>query len=431
MDIVIVGGGPAGIAAAWESRQIWPNKSVAIIEAEEAIGCCRPLLPQFLAGQVGEEKVFLNQISQEEGQLNIITGKRVIRLDRPKRMLYLQDGTEIQYDRLLLAPGGKPIIPHLEGRHNGQGIFAVRDFSEAKKAKAWIKKDHQIFILGGGLVGVKTAVYLRRAGWQISLVEKEDHLLPEVLSAKAATFLADYLHQLEIRIFLGQTISQIEEVGGQIKKVKIKGQWYACDALLLALGARPHLSFLPESELLTDGKLLVSPTLQTKDPRIFAAGDAATIKHPNGRELNLWTWPQAVRQGRLAAANFYRANPLNLKIFTKANSLNLAGFPLHIIEGDRDYDKELIYVSSREKIFRQIFLKAKKLVGGVFMGNISQTGLVHYLVINEKENEWTNLIRPGYQFMYPILSGDSRQYKRAYFLRGGQNKPCSSTKNCV
>jgi len=225
MDIVIVGGGPAGIAAAWESRQIWPNKSVAIIEAEEAIGCCRPLLPQFLAGQVGEERVFLNQIRQEDKQLNIITGKRVIRLDRPKRMLYLQVGSEIQSDRLLLAPGGKPIIPHLEGRHNGQGIFAVRDFSEAKKAKAWIKKDHQIFILGGGLVGVKTAVYLRRAGWQISLVEKEDHLLPEVLSYKAAAFLADYLHRLEIRLFLGQTISQIEEVGEQVKKVKIKEQW--------------------------------------------------------------------------------------------------------------------------------------------------------------------------------------------------------------
>jgi NADH dehydrogenase FAD-containing subunit len=91
--------------------------------------------------------------------------------------------------------------------------------------------------------------------------------------------------------------------------------------------------------LLEGGKLRVSSSLQTKDPGIFAAGDAVTIFSADGKKYTPWTWPQAVSQGKLAAANLYRPHPLPLKALTRVNSMNLQGLALNMlgasVEGSR------------------------------------------------------------------------------------------------
>jgi len=114
MDIVILGSGPAGIQAALQCRQSWPRKSVALVEGESQVGYCRSLLPQFIAGQSKEEKLFLFKPGQDP-LLQVKTGAKVQSLDREKRSLQLENGEEIRYERLIMAPGGPPLIPRLEG----------------------------------------------------------------------------------------------------------------------------------------------------------------------------------------------------------------------------------------------------------------------------------------------------------------------------
>ena len=143
------------------------------------------LLPQFMAGQAKEEKLFLFKPG-EDPLLQMKTGAKVQSLDREKQTLQLENGEEIRYERLILAPGGRPIIPRLEGADGLEGVFPVRNLPEAQKVHDWITKDQKIVVLGGGLVGVKTAVYLRTAGFQIAVVEKEDHLLPQALKSRSS-----------------------------------------------------------------------------------------------------------------------------------------------------------------------------------------------------------------------------------------------------
>ena len=419
MDIVIVGSGPAGVQAALQCRQSWPPKSVTLVEGESHVGYCRPLLPQFMAGQAKEEKLFLFKPG-EDPLLQMKTGAKVQSLDREKQILHLEGGEEIKYRRLILATGGRPIIPRLEGAAGLEGVFPVRNLPEARKVREWITKDQKIIVLGGGLVGVKTAVYLRSAGFQISVVEKEDHLLPQALKGDAAGYVETHFRQMGIDLCLSQTLEAAEGDRGKIKGVRVGGQWVPCDTLLLAIGSTPNISFLENSGLVEGGKLRVSAALQTKDPRIFAAGDAVTIFTADGKKYTPWTWPQAVSQGKLAAANLYRSQPVPLKDLTRVNSMNLQGLSLNLLGAFVEGSEEIIYAPPGGNILREVFLQQGRIAGGALVGDITGAGPMHHLMIRGEDSaqEISRLIKPSFGLMPRGLPDRGLERRRARLIPG-------------
>jgi len=419
MDIVIIGGGPAGIHAALQSRQSWPRKSVILVEGESHVGYCRPLLPQFVAGQAEEEKLFVLKPG-EDPLLRVKTGAKVQFLDREKRSLQLENGEEIGYERLILAPGGRPIIPRLEGLDGLEGVFPIRNLPEARKVRERITKDQNIIVLGGGLVGVKTAAYLRSAGFQVSVVEKEDHLLPQALNRIAAGYVETHFRRVGIDLYLGQTLEAAEGDRGGIKRVRVGEKWISCHSLLLAIGSTPNISFLDSCGLLEEARLRVSASLQTKDPRIFAAGDAVTIFTADGKKYTPWTWPQAVSQGKRAAENLYRSQPVPLKALTRVNSMNLQGLPLHMLGAFVEGCQEFAYAPQAAGILRQIFLHDGRVVGGALVGDISGAGLMHHLMIRGEDSvqEISRLIKPSFGLLPWGLSDRGLERRRARLIPG-------------
>jgi NADPH-dependent 2,4-dienoyl-CoA reductase/sulfur reductase-like enzyme len=419
MDIVIVGSGPAGIQAALQCRHSWPRKSVTLVEGESHVGYCRPLLPQFMAGQAKEEKLFLFKPG-EDPLLQVKTGAKVQSLDRERQTLRLGNGEEIRYERLILAPGGRPIMPRLEGADGLEGIFPVRNLPEAQRIRSWITKDQKIIVLGGGLVGVKTASYLRSAGYRVSVVEKEGHLLPQALKGDAAGCVETHFRQMGIDLYLSQTLEAAEGEGGKIKRARVGRQWVPCDTLLLAIGSIPNVSFLENSGLLEEGRLRVSAALQTRDPGIFAAGDAVTIFAADGKKYTPWTWPQAVSQGKLAAANLYRSQPVPLKALTRVNSMNLQGLSLNMLGAFVEGSEEVSYTPQAEGILRQVFLQEGRIIGGALVGDITGAGPMHHLMINGKGSaqEISRFIKPSFGLLPRSLSEHGMERRRARLIPG-------------
>ncbi|OGP97458.1 MAG: hypothetical protein A2Z51_12065 [Deltaproteobacteria bacterium RBG_19FT_COMBO_52_11] len=423
MEIVIVGGGPAGFQAALHCRKCWPQKSVVLIEAEGTVGYCRPMLPQFMAGQVEEEKLLYLK-PEESPFLKILTGVRVQSLDRKNQTLHLENQEKIAYERLILAPGGRPIIPRIEGLDSLRGIFPVRNLPEAQKIRDWITKDRQIVVLGGGLVGVKTAAYLRVSGFQVSLVEKEEHLLPQALNGNAAGVVEDHFRRIGIRLFLGQTLKYADGEKGFLRAVNLDGNGIPCETLLIAVGSVPHVAFLESSGLLENGQLLVSPALQTRDAKIFAAGDAVTISASEGKKLTPWTWPQAVSQGKLAAENLYPPNPMALKVLTRPNSMNLQGLSIAMLGAQVEGSEEISYGKPAEGSLRQAFLLQGRMAGGALLGDITAAGPLHYLMFNGREagSEVNKLIKPPLQAIPPNLQNFGKRRKQARFFPAMEDK---------
>lgn len=383
-DIVIVGGGAAGLNAAFVCRERYPDRTVTLIDAEEEVGYYRTVLPMFMVRSMPEEKLFFWKPGGDPG-LRARLGVRVDSLDAENRVLILDGGERISFDRLILAQGGRPVVPPVfHGKTPPKGVFPVRSLAMARQVRDWLPDRPDIVVLGGGLVGSKSSVFLRLAGYNVTLVEREAHILPTVLSTESAKPMEQHLRNMGIDVRTSATVDDFKAgPDGTIAEVHIStGDWVRCQTFLIGVGSTPELGFLGDSGLLQDGELLVDRALRTRASGIFAVGDGVVIKNENGGRHQPWTWPQAVAQGKLAAANLYRESPVPLRDVTRVNAQNIAGVPIMILGGPSVGAEVVSRPGIDEGVWREFFLDQGRIVGGALVGDISGSGPLHYEMVN-------------------------------------------------
>lgn len=404
-DLVVVGGGAGGLNAVAACRARYPDKRIALVDQEAEVGYYRTLLPMFMSGKLAEDKLFFWR-PDDDAKLALHLGVGVRSLDRAARRLTLDNGEALAYRRLILAQGGRPIVPPVFERSvTPQGVFPVRSLAVAREIKAWLPERRDIVVLGGGLVGSKSSVFLRLAGFSVTLVEREAHILPTVLSADTARPLQRHLEAMGIRVCTSTTVDRFEADGnGAVAKVRLAtGEWIPCGTFLVGIGSTPELGFVKDTGLLQDGELVVSPTLQTLDPCIFAIGDAIAIRTGGGGRAHPWTWPQAVSQGKLAGANAFRDGPVPLKSTTRVNAQNISGVPIMILGGPGVGSSVASRPGPHEGVWREFFMEESRIVGGALVGDIAGAGPLHFAMANGERvaGHVGELLRPHTRALRP------------------------------
>ncbi|MBS3783685.1 MAG: NAD(P)/FAD-dependent oxidoreductase, partial [Anaerolineae bacterium] len=276
---IIIGGGVAGVTAARQlAGRVSDDDDIHILSAESYPYYPRPLLWRFIAGAMEQEQLYFQPLSwYEKKGIQFHLDTDVTALDGEAHRLTLGDGSEISYDRLLLATGARPFLPPVEGTDR-RGVFTLRTLDDAKRIKAHAEKLPQAVVIGGGLLGLETARAIREAGPRVRVIEIADHLLPRQLDAEGARVLRTLLEEQGLEITTG---SIVEAVLGDhsVEGVRTKeGRSIEAQLVLFSTGIRCRAALAREAGLEVNRGAIVDEQMRTSVGDVFAAGDIAEFE---------------------------------------------------------------------------------------------------------------------------------------------------------
>ncbi len=283
LKLVMVGNGMAGVRTLEELLKIAPDLyDITVFGAEPHPNYNRILLSPVLAGEQTLDEIVLNPLAwYADNGITLHLGKKVVQVDRQRRVVHAQDGTLAPYDRLLLATGSTPFIPPIPGR-DLQGVVAYRDIADTQAMIDAAAKYQHAVVIGGGLLGLEAANGLMLRGMQTTVVHLAPWLMERQLDETAGGLLQQSLQARGIQFRVGaQTKALIGDsdlgASGRVMAVQFgDGAEIPADLVVMAAGIRPNTELAQSMGLHCDRGMVVSDTLQsTTDPRIYAVGECA------------------------------------------------------------------------------------------------------------------------------------------------------------
>ncbi|MCK1592104.1 FAD-dependent oxidoreductase [Bradyrhizobium sp. 169] len=299
-DFVIVGSGIAGHRAASELHRLAPDQTVYVVGAELGPPYDRPPLSKeyLLAAEPVCPDLRPSDIYGSNVRLR--DGLRATSIDRQNRAVILSQGSQLHYDKLLLATGSR--LRQLPLPHVDPGsIFYLRTLEDAQKLKKALFEGNRVAIIGGGFVGLEVAAAARLRGCTVTVLERA----PLLLSRGATPTLAEFVRAMHIKrgvdILLDASVDEIFEEGRDIV-LRWSGGELRSDIIVLGIGIIPNVELALECGLPTADGILVDEQCRTPDGAIFAAGEVTNYPIERlGLRVRTESWSSASAQAVVAA----------------------------------------------------------------------------------------------------------------------------------
>jgi NAD(P)H-nitrite reductase large subunit len=383
---LIIGNSAGGVGAAEAVREADKVGTIAIISDEPYPAYSRPLISEYLVNRCPLERMLFRPPDfYEKNNIRAILGHKVAQLDVNKRAIKLDDDRIIIWEKLLLATGGLPIVPKIDGI-GLKGVFMFTKLDDAKAIDEFLNHRHRkvsAVVIGGGLIGLSVTEALVKRGVEVAIVEMKERILNTILDEEASALQEKALTEAGVEIITGHTVSKIGSyLPGEATGISLDdSQPIPGEMVIVAIGVQPRIELAADTGIEINRGIVVDRHMTTSNPDVYACGDVAeAYDFVYGENRLTPIWPNAYLGGRIAGFNM-AGIPTEYPGGTTMNSVKCFGASTVsagiVTPPDDSYE---IVSEKHGDIYKKVVLKEGVIVGMVFAGDIEMSGIVYNLM---------------------------------------------------
>ena len=326
MHYVIIGAGPAAVAAAEKLRVLDEDGQITMVGSQPQQPYSRMAIPYYLTGKIEESGTYLRRSPNhfESHRIELVHGE-VTTVDAAGHKVMLNDGSAIDYDKLLIATGAEPIIPPVAGMDDPR-VQQCWHLEDAERIIELAKPGARAVQVGAGFIGciILESWVLREV--DLTVVEMGPRMVPRMLGEKAGDLLKTWCESKGVTVHTGTTVESIESTQNELNVVLKNGESCPADVVIVSTGVKPNVGFLQGLDIKIDQGIEVDEFMQTSITDVYAAGDCAQgLDFSTGETAVHAVQPTATEHGRVAATNMATNNSFSYKGSLNMNILDTLG----------------------------------------------------------------------------------------------------------
>lgn len=318
MDVVIIGGGAAGLKAASRIRRKDGDANITVVEAGKYVSLARCGLPYYVGGLVHEidnlRETTYGAVRDEEyfkklKNIDVLTETVATEIDRERKTVKIvRNGSEdeLSYDYLVIATGARPVRPPIEGI-DAEGVTTLATPEDAEKIiEMWEEGAEEAVIIGAGFIGLESAEALKNLDMEVTVIEMMDRVAPAMLDREMAILVENYLKEKGVNVLTSTRVERIVTEDGKVRAVIANGKEYPADVVVVATGIKPNSEIAAKAGLKIGetGGIWVDEYMRTSDESIYAGGDCVeTTFLLTGKKMIASFGDVANKQGRVIGEN--------------------------------------------------------------------------------------------------------------------------------
>ena len=377
MKYVIIGNSTAAVNAIEAIREIDREGSITVLSDEKHFSYGRPLISYYLYGKISLENMNYKGLDfYEKNNVTTLLGVTAVKIDSDKKTVLLEDGREIEYDKLLVATGSRPFVPPMAGLEKVKEKYSFMKLDDALSLEKALGKDKNVLIIGAGLIGLKCLEGILDRVGKVTVVDMANRVLPSILDEEGSLIIQKQLEEKGVTFILNDSVAEFTCGAQALLK---SGKTLNFDILVLAVGVRANIELVKDAGGECERGILTDESQKTSLPDIYAAGDcAASLDSLTNTKKVLALLPNAALQGRTAGHNMAGKE----ETFTQGIPMNAIGFfGSHVMTAG--YYEGEVYEEKTSSTYKKLFYRDNLLKGFIIIGDIARAGIYTSLIRNK------------------------------------------------